>query len=212
MENINTDATGMAIVLDGTCSGATIFCTNLTVQGQNDSTQSNSGVWAQPGATGNQIRISNGWIGGFGADNIRLDGTNNFCWCSNVRYGAWGLNNAAYTAVAISAGNTFRSDYPFNNYTAQNLLGGAGAFQVQLGKGVASGTTDGSGNAVISHNSSATPNAALASFLSGSAAVCAQPTGTYTSSTFTVNFRNPSTGAPIATGAYAIAFDTFFVQ
>lgn len=211
-ENINIDATGIAVRLDGSCSGATMFFTNLSVQGQNDATQSNSGVWTLPGSVGNQIRIANGWIGGFGADDIRLDGTNNLCWASNVRYGAWGLNNAAFPAISSGAGCTFRSDYPFNNYTAQNLLGGAGSFQVQLAKVVASGTTDGSGNAVINHNSGATPNGAVATFLGGSVGVNAQPTGTFTSTTLTLNFRTSNTNVPFPSGAYSVAIDTFFMQ
>lgn len=92
------------------------------------------------------------------------------------------------------------------------MFSGAGAFQVQLAKGVVSGTTDASGNTVVNHNSSAVPNGAVTVFMSDSASVDARPTEAFTSTQMTVNFRTSTSGAVLANGAYTLAYDCFFVQ
>jgi hypothetical protein len=213
LSNINLDSVAIGVRLDSTCSAATLFFSNLTIQGLFDATQSNSGVWALPGSNANQIRIDNGAISGFGANDIRMDGTGNYCWAKNIRYGTWGLNNPGlFTAVAVAATCRFESDFPFNAYTSQAVFSGAGAFQVQLAKGSLTLPTDSAGHALITHGASVLPNGAVVTVMNDAGAFSAQPVpGSFTTSQITVRVRD-STGAPLVNSSITLAYDSFFAQ
>jgi hypothetical protein len=213
LSNINLDSVAIGVRLDSTCAAATLFFSNLTIQGLFDATQSNSGVWSLPGSNANQIRIDNGAISGFGANDIRLDGTGNYCWAKNMRYGTWGLNNPGlFTAVAVAATCRFESDFPFNAYTAQTVFSGAGAFQVQLAKGCITIPTDGNGHATVVHGASVLPNAAVTTVMNDAGIITAQPVpGSFTTSQFVVRVRD-STGAPLVNSSISLAYDSFFAQ
>lgn len=189
------DHTTYGVRVLSSADDASILFSGLGSFGATGSTTSR-GVWIE--STNSRYSFVNTDVSLFGLDGIRVDGTNNILQMSNTRVRYYDQAAAGAAAYEVAATNLMEfADRPYVTNSGSGPMFGAVAnvYKADLGAGVLSGSTNGSGDFVVTHGLGAQPSAV---FLQGIATGSLQySVQSVTSTQFTVRVYDAA-GTPAA--------------
>ena len=210
--NVDFDACQFGLVLDSSVGSVTGSFANFNHQGLNSTTVASCSIFTQPGSAACQLRFVNSFLGGVGADCVRVDGSGNKVWMTQTRVATWNANAGGFSAFTATASNTLlMADCPFLDTPGSGTIGvnGAGTVSIPLARGVANDTTDANGNATITHNTGIIPNGGFATFVNNVTGFTVQPVS-FTSTTIVFQIRTASSNSPLNAGAFELCWSAFY--
>jgi hypothetical protein len=211
--NIDFDACQNGIVLDGSVGSVTAEFANFNHQGLNSLTVASCSIFTQPGSAACQLSFVNSFLGGVGANCVRVDGSGTTVRMTHTRAAQWNANTGGtFAAFTATAGNTLKmSDCPQIDSPGSGviLVNGAGKISIQIASGIFDGTTDGSGSIAIPHGTALTPRGAVISLNGAAIALIVQPTGFDATNVYATVYR-PTTGATFNTSAVQVSWEAFY--